>query len=285
MRRDRDKELYCNNLEQTLAPGGVCCLGSLNLTQFVKPSGEFDFAKFEKYTAYMVRFLDNVNEYSDAPLPEYVDSMRNKRRVGVGIMGWGSMLLMMKIKFGSEKAGQLRDKIMKMLAQTTYKASIDLAVEKGMFKYCDPVKHAAGKFANSLDLSEEYMEKLRTTGIRNSSLISVQPTGNCQTADTKIITSNGEVTIGEMVGKDNLDAPEGVTIQLHTPMLVDTLHGQESVTQVYVNGHHEVFSVKTVNGDEVKSTGNHRYLVRVNETTAEWVPVCDLRPGMHILSK
>lgn len=163
--------------EQTLAPGGVCCLGSLNLTQFVKDSS-FDLDSVAKYTKIMVRFLDNVNEYSGAPLPEYIDSMRNKRRIGIGILGWGSALFMIKTKFASVRAGELRDLVMGTIARSAYEASIDLAIEKGKFKYCDPVKHAAGKFVNSIGLSAEYIAKLVEYGIRNSSLLSIQPTGN-----------------------------------------------------------------------------------------------------------
>lgn len=164
--------------EQTLAPGGVCCLGSINLTQFVNDNGLLDLTNIKKYVKYMVRFLDSVNEYSSAPLPEYIDSMKNKRRIGIGILGWGSALFMMKTRFASEKANNIRDALMSAIATAAYEASIDLAVEKGKFTYCDPVKHAEGKFVKSLGLSEEYMQKLRTTGIRNSSLLSIQPTGN-----------------------------------------------------------------------------------------------------------
>lgn len=165
--------------EQTLAPGGVCCLGTLNLTQFIdKEKNGFDLKKLDKYVRTLVRFLDNVNEISEAPLPIYVDSMRNKRRIGAGVMGWGSALFMLKVRFGSEKAEQLREKLMQVYAKAAYEASIDLAVEKGMFKYCIPEKHAESEFIKSLNLSDEYMQKLRTTGIRNSSLLSQQPNGN-----------------------------------------------------------------------------------------------------------
>lgn len=165
--------------EQTLAPGGVCCLGTLNLTQFIdKEKNGFDLKKLDKYVRTLVRFLDNVNEISEAPLPIYVDSMRNKRRIGAGVMGWGSALFMLKVRFGSEKAEQLREALMQVYAKAAYEASIDLAVEKGMFKYCIPEKHAEAKFITKLNLSDEYMQKLRTTGIRNSSLLSQQPNGN-----------------------------------------------------------------------------------------------------------
>lgn len=163
--------------EQVLAPGGCCNLGSINLTQFVNDTG-FDFAKLEDATRVLVRLLDNVNTVSSAPLPEYVDSMRNKRRVGVGIMGWGSLLYMMNTRFGSEDANVLREEIMSTIARTAYMYSIDLAEEKGMFSYCDPKKHAEAAFIKLLDLPEAYTEKLKKFGIRNSSLLSIQPTGN-----------------------------------------------------------------------------------------------------------
>lgn len=164
--------------EQTLSSGNVCCLGTLNLTQFVDPKTDrLDLEKLKKYARIMVRLLDNVNEYSSAPLPEYVDSMRNKRRIGCGLMGWGSACQMMKIKFGSRESSAIRDELMETYARTVYETSIDLAEERGMFTYCDPEKHAAGKFVQSLGLSDEYMTKLRTTGIRNSSLLSMQPNG------------------------------------------------------------------------------------------------------------
>lgn len=165
--------------EQTLAPGGVCCLGTLNLTQFVKPDmSGFDLEAIAKYAKYLVRFLDNVNTVSDAPLPEYEYSMNEKRRIGCGVMGWGSALFMMKICFGSARADILREELMSTYARAAYEASIDLAEEKGMFSYCDPIEHAKGIFVKNLGLSEEYLAKLRKFGIRNSSLLSQQPNGN-----------------------------------------------------------------------------------------------------------
>ncbi len=165
--------------EQTLAPGGVCNLGSLNLTQFVnKDRDGFDLEKVAKYTRRLVRFLDNINSLSKAPLPEYTDSMRNKRRIGCGILGWGSSLFMMKVPFGSPQADVLRTDVMGTIARTAYEASIDLAVEKGMFSYCEPEKHAENPFIVGLRLSPDYTALLKSQGIRNSSLLSIQPTGN-----------------------------------------------------------------------------------------------------------
>jgi ribonucleoside-diphosphate reductase alpha chain len=165
--------------EQLLAPGGACNLGSLNLTQFINEDfTDFDYGKVQKYVTILVRFLDNVNDVTRAPLPEYEWNIKNKRRIGVGILGWGSALYMLKTKFASPKANEIRDRLMKLIAQIAYMASIDLAIEKDMFSVCEPKKHAAGVFVNSIDLPEVYIENLFYNGIRNSSLLSIQPTGN-----------------------------------------------------------------------------------------------------------
>jgi ribonucleoside-diphosphate reductase alpha chain len=165
--------------EQTLAAGGVCCLGSLNLTQFVnKDRTGFDMEELVKCAKYLVRFLDNVNSISESPLPEYKHSMTEKRRVGCGVMGWGSALFMLKIRFGSAEAQALQKRLMSTYARAAYEASIDLAVEKGRCSYCVPEKHAEAPFVKTLGLDDEYRSRLARYGIRNSALLSQQPTGN-----------------------------------------------------------------------------------------------------------
>ena len=176
---DSNGVLVHNCGEQVLPYGGSCNLGSLNLTQFVREDGsDFDYNKLRTYAKMMVRFLDNVNDYTYLPLPEYEEFVRNKRRVGVGLLGWGSALYMLKVRFGSEKAQEIRDTVVSTYARACYEASIDLAEEKGMFDGCDPELHAETKFVKALGLSEEYVEKLRKVGIRNSAVLSCQPTGN-----------------------------------------------------------------------------------------------------------
>lgn len=177
---------YCETIkatnpcgEQMLPPAGICCLSSINVAACLNEDRTgFDLEKLRHITAVAVRFLDNVNSVSNTPLPEYDHARDHKRRIGVGVIGWGSALYLLKTRFGSDAANTIRDEMMKTIAQQAYMTSIELAEEKGMFTYCEPEKHAAGEFVARLDLPEEYMQKLRTTGIRNSSLLSVQPTGN-----------------------------------------------------------------------------------------------------------
>lgn len=277
--------------EQTLAPGGICCLSSLNLTQFLNDDKtDFDYKRIAKYAGYLVRFLDNVNTLSNAPLPEYEETMKNKRRIGIGILGWASALFMMKVRFGSEKSHELRDNVMSTIARSAYMYSIDLAEEKGMFKFCKPELHSQNPFVVSLDLPKSYMEKLRTTGIRNSSLLSIQPTGNCQTPDTIIKTKeygnfSYENILKEQFGKD-FDVTklvDGQVLNLKTPITIKTYEGDEVVNSIFINGYSDIIKLTLNNGDILKQTKNHRYLVKISETTAKWVESKDLAIGMKIL--
>lgn len=280
---DNHKSILVHNCgEQTLAPAGVCCLGSINLTQYVTDDRKFDFEKFMKYIPYMVRFLDNVNEYSSAPLPEYLDSMKNKRRIGVGVLGWGSLLFMLKIRFGSEQANELRDQIMSVLAKTAYESSIDLALEKGMFTYCNPEEHANGKFVNSLGLSEEYMTKLRTTGIRNSSLLSIQPTGT--TSIFANIVSGGlePIFLPEYIRTSIVPViPDEIVDQTpkffegewkETDLFKFTKEGDEEILRAEYNG--VVYKIDKSRG-LTRETTCKDYGVRFLEQHGEWDPTAD----------
>lgn len=187
---DRAQEFYPANYqgrivatnpcsEQMLESAGLCDLGSLNLTQFLNEDmTDFDYEKIKKYAKILTRFLDNVNDISLVPLQDYEKSMKNLRRIGCGVMGWGSSLYMLQVKFGSKQAENFRVKILENFSKAVYEESIDLAIEKGMFPKCNPEKHSQGIFIKNLSLSEKYMEKIRIFGIRNSSCLSIQPTGN-----------------------------------------------------------------------------------------------------------
>lgn len=165
--------------EQIMSYAGTCTLGTLNLTQFVnKNRTGFDIEKIKKYTSYLVRFLDNVDSYSDAPLPEYIESLRKKRRIGCGLMGWGSALFMLKVRFSSSEAKKLQYEVLKAFTLSGVEASIDLAEEKGMFELCDPEKHYLSPYWDNIDLPITLRNRMRKHGIRNSSLFSMQPNGN-----------------------------------------------------------------------------------------------------------
>ncbi|MGC8971838.1 MAG: LAGLIDADG family homing endonuclease [bacterium] len=165
--------------EQPLPPAGCCLLGSFNLTQFVldpfTENARFDFESLSKYVPVAVRLLDNIIEISKYPLPIYEEEEKNKRRMGIGIMGLGSTLAMLGLKYSSPEGRRQAGLIMKTIRDSAYLASSILAKEKGTFKYFDKDKYLAGEFIKRLP--EEIKEAIKENGIHNSHLISIAPTG------------------------------------------------------------------------------------------------------------
>ena len=108
--------------EQMLPFGAVCDLGSINLAVFVDiQNRKFKLDEIKKHTKNLVRILDNVNDYTDAPLPEYVESVRKRRRIGIGVMGWGSALYLLRVRFGSDEAESIKHELMQTI---TYSAVV-----------------------------------------------------------------------------------------------------------------------------------------------------------------
>ncbi len=163
--------------EQILPIGGVCLLGNLNLTQFIKEDlSGWDYDKLKKVIPVAVRFMDNVNDLTYVPLEDQKDNLMNKRRIGLGILGYGSALLIMKKRYGSPDAIQQTEELMSFIANTAYQSSALLAKEKGPFLLYDEEKYLKSEYLKNL--SDETRALIKKHGIRNSHLLSIQPTGN-----------------------------------------------------------------------------------------------------------
>lgn len=121
--------------EQMLPPNGSCLLGSINLTRFIKQpftdNAFFDFEEYKKVITIFTRMLDNVVEINGLPLAAQRDELIHKRRHGMGFLGLGSALTMLKIPYGSAKSLEFTEEVSKVLALTGYEAGIKLAIEKG----------------------------------------------------------------------------------------------------------------------------------------------------------
>jgi len=194
--------IRCSNAcgEQMLIYGGVCDLGSLLLPFLLnEDKSDFDYNKIEKITKISVRLLDNVNDYSGAPCEEYIKNAREKRRIGLGLMGWASSLYLMKIRFASNKAELIKNKLMKCFTYSAIEASIDLAIEKGQFVGCDNNKLADHLFFKQIELPENIKERIRKHGLRNSALFSIQPNGNTSIVCENISSSTEPIYLHEWI--------------------------------------------------------------------------------------
>ena len=133
---------FCENIratnpcgEQPLPPYGSCLLGSVNLTRFVnKPftaDAAFDWDNFRKVVKVFTRMLDNVVEINGLPLPQQRNEIQRKRRHGMGFLGLGSSITMMRMKYGEPAAVEFTAEVARQLALAGWEEGLKLAEEKG----------------------------------------------------------------------------------------------------------------------------------------------------------
>jgi ribonucleoside-diphosphate reductase alpha chain len=118
--------------EQYLGPYDACNLGSINLGLFVH-DGEIDWTALEEATRLTTRFLDDVIEINPYPLKEVRDKVRANRRIGLGVMGWAEMLFELNIRYDSEEAVALGEKVMVAIQDWSTDESAKLADVRGAF--------------------------------------------------------------------------------------------------------------------------------------------------------
>ena len=163
--------------EQPLPVGGACLLGSINLTQYIDfQLRDFNYDKLIEDIPLIVRMLDNVIELTYLPLPEQKEEIENKRRIGIGVTGLGSALMMLGIEYGSEESLAITKKYFDFATNLIYQSSAEIAKEKGVFPLWNYNNFIKGGFHKCLN--GKTLELIKENGLRNSHLTSIQPTGN-----------------------------------------------------------------------------------------------------------
>ncbi|MFQ5582490.1 MAG: adenosylcobalamin-dependent ribonucleoside-diphosphate reductase [Mariprofundaceae bacterium] len=133
---------FCENVratnpcgEQPLPPYGACLLGSVNLTKFVRDpftdKAHFDWDQYREVVAVFTRMLDNVVEINGLPLSRQRDEIMSKRRHGMGFLGLGSTLTMLKTPYGSPESLEFTERIAYEMARTGFQVGLELTGEKG----------------------------------------------------------------------------------------------------------------------------------------------------------
>ncbi len=177
---------YCETIaatnpcgEQPLPPYGACLLGSINLARLVSdPFGdgaELNEEALQELVATAVRMMDNVVDVSKFPLEAQRQEAQAKRRIGLGVTGLADALLMLGLKYGSDKGAAQTEAWLKAIARASYLASVELAKEKGAFPLFEADAYLSS--GNMEQMDEDVREAIRTHGIRNALLTSIAPTG------------------------------------------------------------------------------------------------------------
>jgi ribonucleoside-diphosphate reductase alpha chain len=161
--------------ETTLGPYGVCNLGSLVLPNFITGNVNTNWKKLSAVIRTAVRFLDNVIDVNKYTLKEIDISAHKSRRIGVGVIGLAEYLFAKKLRYGSEKAVNETERLMKYIRDEVYKASVELAIEKGSFPHFDPIAYGKASFIRKLSVQQRM--DIKKHGIRNCTLMALAPTG------------------------------------------------------------------------------------------------------------
>jgi len=177
--------------EQSLYPYESCNLGSINLVNYVQKqadgSFEFDWQGYEEIIRKTTRFLDNIIDVNNYPVPEINIASKESRRIGLGVMGVADLLYKLKIPYNSKEGYELQSKLSEALTYYSMEESVALANSRGEFPLCSKTEYPEGKipisgyYEKSKDThSFEWgplIEKIKTHGIRNVLTTTVAPTG------------------------------------------------------------------------------------------------------------
>jgi ribonucleoside-diphosphate reductase alpha chain len=210
---------WCENIratnpcgEQPLPPYGACLLGSVNLTRFVEEpfteKARFNWDEYRRTVAIFTRMLDNVVEINGLPLGEQRREIQYKRRHGMGFLGLGSALTMMRMQYGRPDSLEFTERVSREMAVTGWKTALELSEEKGPAPIMDdefevtpemlrkrpemkrdgykPGDKVPGRILHArysrymqkvAEVAPEVVEKLAEQGARFSHHTSIAPTG------------------------------------------------------------------------------------------------------------
>jgi ribonucleoside-diphosphate reductase alpha chain len=188
--------LICTNPcgEQYLAKWSVCNLGHVNFAEHLKWNAEkgfyeIDFEELKKTTKALTRALDNVIDKTPYYFKENEDNQKGERRLGLGTMGVDEALKLCGYDYGTQEGRDFAEELFRTVTVTAYWESVEIAKEKGAFKFFDAEKFVQSEWMKFLAQEEpELVEAVKKYGIRNATIVTQAPTG---TTGTLAQTSTG----------------------------------------------------------------------------------------------
>ncbi|RFF30938.1 adenosylcobalamin-dependent ribonucleoside-diphosphate reductase [Wenzhouxiangella sediminis] len=216
---EQNNNWWCENIratnpcgEQPLPPYGACLLGSVNLTRFVEEpfteNARFNWDEYRRTVKIFTRMLDNVVEINGLPLEKQRAEIMYKRRHGMGFLGLGSALTMLRKQYGRPESLEFTERVSREMAVAGWETAAELAEEKGAAPIMDdefevtpemlrkrpemkrdgykPGDKVPGRILHArysrymqkvAEVSPELVDKLAETGARFTHHTSIAPTG------------------------------------------------------------------------------------------------------------
>lgn len=251
----------------------ACNLGSINLGKMVTSGNEVDWDKLADTTRTAIRFLDNVIEVNNYPLPQISEMVKNNRKIGLGVMGWADMLMMLGKSYASEEGTKLALQVMEFIDYVSKTESVELSKERGRFNnFTGSIydnqdflyNKYAGKSAGIISDEQwkELDEQIKIHGIRNATTTCIAPTGTI----SMIANASGgvEPLFGLVFFRNVMDGTEMIEISpiFKNYMVEHGLYSDELMKEIANDG-----TIAHVSGvsDEVK----HMFAT-AHDVSPEW---------------
>ncbi len=236
--------------EVPLLPYEACNLGSINLSRMVKEENGKSVVNWDllaKTTRTAIRFLDNVIEINNYPLPQISEMVRNNRKIGLGVMGWADMLMKMGISYASKEGTKLASQVIEFIDYESKCESIELSKKRGRFKnfkgsIYDHENYLYNKYKGksagiiSDEKWKELDEQIKKYGIRNATTTCIAPTGTI----SMIASASGgiEPLFGLVFSRLIMDGTEMLEVNeiFKNYMISHGLYSEELMKKIAIDG-------------------------------------------------
>ena len=206
--------------EQPLLSWESCNLGSINLEKMMT-NGKLDWDKLRQTVRLSVRFLDNVVDVNKYPMKEIAEMTRANRKIGLGVMGFADMLIKMGMRYDSNEAIKLAEKIMKFIQDEGREMSAELGKQRGSFP----------NFKKST-LSKKYKY------MRNATITTIAPTGtisvisDCSSGIEPLFAVSYVRDVSDSLGHELLE----VNSRFETMMIERDIYDDELIKKISQHG-------------------------------------------------